>query len=483
VTELGFDVDDAAFREDRARYEDLFEFAPVSYVITDPAGSILEASRTAGTLLGVDRDRLVGKPITIFVPVENRRQFRRTLLGLAHSRSEADWELELETRDGRRFHAQVNAARSLGGGLRWMIQDVGERVENEHRLRTLASALEERVLERTDELERERARLMAIVEQMPGGLLVVEKPSGRVLTMNEQAQDVLGPVAHLDATSPLGRVLEGDAAVSERVELVTPDGAACTLRVSAGPVRDRLGRITAGVLIFEEIAEQEARQRAERDFVTNAAHELQSPIAAITSAVEVLQAGAKEAPERDLFIEHIEREAQRLVRLTRALLTLSRAQTELEEPRTEVVDLCPMLEAIVGRMEPADDVVITVACPVDLALVANRELLEQLISNVVRNAVKYTESGSIRLEGRLHDGAAEVRVVDTGVGISADALPRVAERFYREDVTREGFGLGLAIVQASLYAMGGELEVASEGIGRGTTVTMTLPLGAKLVAR
>jgi signal transduction histidine kinase len=242
-------------------------------------------------------------------------------------------------------------------------------------------------------------------------------------------------------------------------------------------------RTTPAASTFDEVTEQEARHRAERDFVTNAAHELQSPLAAITSAVEVLQAGAKDRPERDLFIDHIEREAQRLVRLTGALLTLSRAQTEVEEPRTEVVDLCPLLNAIAERMEPAEGVSLTVDCPEVLALVANREMLEQLVSNVVRNAVKYTETGSIRLEAELREGRVETRVVDTGIGISADALPRVAERFFRGEPSREGFGLGLSIVQAALDVMGGQLEVASEGLGHGTTVTMSLPLGAKRVTR
>ncbi len=240
-------------------------------------------------------------------------------------------------------------------------------------------------------------------------------------------------------------------------------------------------RCRMGHTFTQEALEHEARNQAEREFVTNAAHELQSPIAAITSAVEVLQAGAKDAPERDLFIDHIDRESQRLVRLTRALLTLSRAQTEVEEPRTEIVDLNPMLEAIAERMEPPEGVAITVDCPADLVLITNHELLEQLISNVVRNAVKYTDAGSIRLEGELGDGQAKVRVVDTGIGISADALPRVAERFFRGDESREGFGLGLAIVQAALETMDGELEVASEGLGRGTTVTISLPRGAKRV--
>lgn len=224
------------------------------------------------------------------------------------------------------------------------------------------------------------------------------------------------------------------------------------------------------------------REQAEREFVINAAHELQSPLAAITSAVEVLQAGAKDTAERDLFIDHIEREAQRLGRLTRALLTLARAQTELEEPRVELIDLCPLLEAIAERMEPADGVALTVECSKDLALVSNRELLEQAISNVVRNSVKYTEAGSIRLSAALRADDVEISIVDTGCGIPPEALPRVAERFYRGDSSKEGFGLGLSITDSAVGVLGGRVEVASNGAGGGTRVTLTLPAGATRVS-
>lgn len=485
MTEVQHDVAGRMLRE-VSHYQALFEFAPIGYLLTDVMGMILEANRTAGALLRVEADRLVGKPIAIFVPVENRRQFRRTLLDLAHVPGEVDWELDLESRDGSRFTAKINAARSVDKSLRWMIQDVTERVATEHRLRTLASALEERVLERTDELEQERARLIAIVDQMPGGLVVVESPSGRIARVNEQARLLLGPIEDnpsLGETSPLGKALDGETVVSERMELVKLDGESAVLSVSAAPVRDRIGRITAAVSIFEDVTDEEKRRRAEREFVTNAAHELQSPLAAITSAVEVLQAGAKESPDRDLFIDHIERESQRLVRLTRALLTLSRAQTGVERTRTELVDLYPLLEAIAGRTQPVEGVALTVDCPPEVALVANRELLQQLISNVVSNATKYTEEGSIRIEAQLHDGGVEIRVVDTGIGIPADVLPRVAERFYRGEASKEGFGLGLSIVQSALEVMDGELRVDSDGPGHGTTVTMSLPLGATQVAR
>jgi two-component system, OmpR family, phosphate regulon sensor histidine kinase PhoR len=333
--------------------------------------------------------------------------------------------------------------------------------------------------------------LTAIVEQMPDGLIIVEAPGGRVLTVNEQARRLLqiaeGDALHgidlaykPDGTRyrpeefPIARALEGETVAGELLEIPGPQGARFVVSVHAAPVRVQEDRITAAVALLEDLT----AERVEREFVTNAAHELQTPIAAITSAVEVLQAGAKDTPDRDLFIEHIKRQSDRLVRLTGALLTLSRAQADLEEPRSELIELCPLLEKIAERMEPAEGVSLAVDCAPEIALVANRELLEQLISNVVRNAVKYTEEGSIRVEAEPRDGQLELRVVDTGIGISAGTLPRVTERFYRGDASKEGFGLGLAIVRSALDVMGGELRIASQGPGQGTTVTMVLPHGA-----
>ena len=498
MTEIQPDVEGLAPGAERASYQELFEFAPVSYLVSDNDGMIVEANRNAGELLGLSPERLVGKPIAIFVPMEHRKQFRRTLLGLPQSTSEAEWQLDLQLRDGERITVQLNASPARGGGLRWMIQDVSERVAGEQRLRMLAAALEERVLERTDELEQERGRLAAIVEQMPGGLLIASAPDGKVIVVNEEARRILGiddgaplhgirgEVFRLDGSRyeldefPLARALLGETVRTERLQLAREGGERFFLDVSAAPVRDRAERITAAVSLLEDVTVEESRDRAEREFVTNAAHELQSPLAAITSAVEVLQAGAKEKAERDLFIGHIEREAQRLDRLTRALLTLARAQVDVEEPRLELIDLCPLLEQIAERMEPAEGVELAIACPKELALVSNMALLEQAISNVVSNSVKYTSEGSIRLLGARSGGEVVVTVEDTGQGIPDEALSHVSERFYRAGNTGEGFGLGLAIVDAAMKALDGELTIASRK-GYGTTVTLKLPVGATRV--
>ena len=379
---------------------------------------------------------------------------------------------------------------SSDAGLRWLTQDMSERLSTEERLRSTAGALEERIHQRTAELEQERTKLEAIVDQMPGGVVVAEAPGGRILTVNEQARAILGLDGaddvlgrSVEEDTPLARALRGDAVSKERFEYERRGGARVLLSVTASPVRDSSGRITAAVAIFEDVTAREVREQEELDFVMNAAHELQTPLAAITSAVEVLQAGAKHSAERDLFIGHIQHESQRLERLTRALLTLARARTGLEDPRTELIELCPMLEDIAGRMEPETEpgVSLSVECAQDLALVSNRELLVQALSNVVRNSVKYTQAGSIRLRAVASGRDVEIIVSDTGSGISPDVLPLVAERFYQGDVTREGFGLGLAIVESAIEVLGGTLVITSAGAGRGTTVTIGLPVSATMV--
>jgi signal transduction histidine kinase len=215
--------------------------------------------------------------------------------------------------------------------------------------------------------------------------------------------------------------------------------------------------------------------------VTNAAHELQSPLTAIVSAIEVLQAGAKETPERDVFLDHIERAAARLARLARALLVLARAQSGAEAPKTELVSLQALLRDVASWVHTAEGVTVEVSCPPEAAVLTNRELVEQAIFNIAENAGKYTAQGKIELAARVEDGEAEISISDTGRGIPPADQARVFDRFYRgEAAGNEGSGLGLAIARAAAEALGGEVELESK-VGEGTLVRFRLPQGASLV--
>jgi signal transduction histidine kinase len=205
-------------------------------------------------------------------------------------------------------------------------------------------------------------------------------------------------------------------------------------------------------------------------------------LAAIVSAIDVLQAGAKDDPERDVFLGHIDRETHRLARLAQALLILARAQTGFEAPRDEIVPLAPVLREVAGSLRPTGGVEVHVSCPDDLALITNQQLVEQALLNVADNAAKYTTEGRISLSARAVDGAIEIVVADTGPGIPADEQSQIFDRFYRGSANgAPGFGLGFAIVRSAVEALDGELELSSSE-GSGTTVLFRLPRAASMIS-
>jgi PAS domain S-box-containing protein len=342
--------------------------------------------------------------------------------------------------------------------------------------------------------EHERALLEAVVRQIPVGLIAVD-PAGVPLAVNDEARKIFGEpdmAVHDEnwqllsggrgtgvAERPLTRALVfGDVVLAERFEVLRRDGQRRLVEVSATPIRNESGEIVAAVATFHDLTRRDDYERAQRDFITNAAHELQSPLAAIVSASDVLKAGAKETADRDLFLGHIEREAGRLTQLVRAMLMLARAQTAREELRTEVVELEPLLREIAEGLEPGEDVTVEVSCPPSLAVLSNADLVRHAVENLGRNATKFTSRGTVRLEASALDGAVEIVVADTGPGIPPELRARVFERFY-QGTAGEGFGLGLAIVHNIADAIGGEVHIdASDG---GTVIRLRLPAAASLV--
>lgn len=222
----------------------------------------------------------------------------------------------------------------------------------------------------------------------------------------------------------------------------------------------------------------ERLQRVEREFVANAAHQLRTPLSAIASAVDRLQAGAREDPEkRDRYIGHIHRESGRLNRLTSSLLVLARAQMRVEVPRRDEISLRGLLEELIDDLQVAQGVGIVLECPFDLAVSTNRDLLEHALLNLVDNAARHTERGQIRVNANVvDDGSVIIEVVDTGVGIPTKELGQLFDRFYRGSGEKPniGFGLGLPITKEAVEAIGGRVEIDST-LAVGTTARILLP--------
>jgi signal transduction histidine kinase len=328
-------------------------------------------------------------------------------------------------------------------------------------------------------IEGERDRLRMLLERLHEGVVTVDEDLV-VRFANAEARRMLG-----------GRLAEGDQLPDPWPGFSLRDFAASLFdsdgRLTQAHVRPDEERAFAVVgiptqpetenvmIVLDDLTEEERRELAEREFVTNAAHELRTPLTTIIGAVEVLQAGAKDnEAERDRFLAHIAREAERLARLARALLTLARAHAGQERPRPELVEIGPLLEEIARDVRPAPGVAVSVESAPELDALVNPDLLEQVVRNLADNAAKHTRSGRIVLRAYPVGRSVRVEVEDTGVGMSAETQRHVFDRFYRgQDRDAEGFGLGLAIVRQAVRTLGGRVELDSAP-GKGTLVRIEL---------
>jgi signal transduction histidine kinase len=327
-------------------------------------------------------------------------------------------------------------------------------------------------------IEGERDRLRLLLERLHEGVVTVDEDLV-VRFANAEAQRVLGMRLH-----------EGDPLPEPWTAFSLRDFAAGLFDADAGLAQthlrpdDEQALALVGIpaaegdtvlVVLDDLTEQERRELAEREFVTNAAHELRTPLTTIIGAIDVLQGGAKDDPvERDRFLGHIEREAERLARLARALLTLARAHAGQERPQIETVPVAPLLHGVADEVRPAPGVSVEVECAPDLLAAVNRDLLEQALRNLGENSAKHTSSGRIVLRARGVGTSVHVEVEDTGVGMNRETQQHVFDRFFRgRDRDAEGFGLGLAIVNQAARSLGGRVELDSAP-GEGTRVRIVL---------
>jgi signal transduction histidine kinase len=376
----------------------------------------------------------------------------------------------------RRLRRIAHAAAAMEqGDLNTPVRrDFGDEVGD---LAVTVDRMRERLRASFQQLESDRDRLERLLERLQEGVLAVDRElnvqfSNRVAL---QLVAALEPGRELPETGePLSLrafatdLYERGTVVERRVEL--PDERVFTV-VGLPPGSDDVA-----VIVVRDLTEEERRERVEREFVANAAHELRTPVTTILGAVEVLRDGAKDDPaELDRFLAHVEREARRLVRLSRALLVLARAQSREEQPRLAAVDVRPLLERVAESLRVRPGVAVRVRCARGLRVAADRDLLEQAVVNLAGNAAEHTPEGEITLAAEADgNGSVKIAVHDTGTGIAPELRQRIFERFYRPPAAKsDGFGLGLAIAREAVEAQGGSLGISS-GEARGTTVTIDL---------
>ncbi|HLN87055.1 MAG TPA: ATP-binding protein, partial [Candidatus Limnocylindrales bacterium] len=349
----------------------------------------------------------------------------------------------------------------------------------------------------------EKEKTESILRCMIEGVLVLDA-KGNVLVINDQAKTML--------RAPAGRELHGASMLelsrhpeihgilqevlklnftsesfSKEVELED----ARWFRINAVPLRTPLGMAVGSIMVFHDITDIKRLETIRADFVANVSHELRTPLTAIRGYVETLLHMAPEnVADRQQFLSIIERNSERLSRLTEDLLTLSDLESgkiHLSLQALKVQQLHQRVLEVVRDQAAKKAIEITEAVAADVpAILGDADRLQQLLINLVDNAIKYTPAGgtvslSAAEAGNGHGEPRQVEIVvaDTGAGIPEKDLPRLTERFYRVDKARSrdlgGTGLGLAIVKHIVQAHGGELKIESI-VNQGTTVRVRLPI-------
>ena len=358
------------------------------------------------------------------------------------------------------------------------------------------------------ELRSERDLVSRILDGMQEGVLLLDK-DGKVALMNPAlremlllradlvGQPLLEVVRHAELKELLDRARTTRTTCSGEVELgglkprrllvrgtAFTQGRAKTVRTTAGGE----GAENAGgmLAVFFDVTDIRRLESLRRDFVGNVSHELRTPVTAILSAAETMEMALEKDPEgAKRFLGIIERNAARLQRLIEDLLDLSRIESRELRLRPERFAFEPFATHLLGMFRERSEkrkIALKLEAAKAVEVEADRRALEQVLTNLVDNAVKYCPEGStVTLRAEPSEGAVpgvRLRVEDDGSGIEEKHLGRLFERFYRVDAGRSremgGTGLGLSIVKHLVEAMGGTIEVSST-VGKGTTFDVRIP--------
>ncbi|MGD0253722.1 MAG: ATP-binding protein [Verrucomicrobiota bacterium] len=337
-----------------------------------------------------------------------------------------------------------------------------------------------------------KAQQQVLFNSMLEGLLLLDR-NRRIYLANRAFKNLFGIKTELRGRTIMEALRVHELAeLVERVEgegqmfdyeLKLPDLSERWLQVNAAAISNSAGEREGTILVFHDLTRLKQLERTREEFVANVSHELRTPLSLIKGYVETLLDGARNNPEvAERFLKIIERNAQRLDLLIQDLLTISALEAGRVKLSLQAIELRPLVEKVLGDLKPPADAkgVKLVNDLTELTATADANRLEQVLANLVDNAIKYGRAeGTVTVGGgKTGDGKIEVFVQDDGPGIPPESLDRVFERFYRVDKARSreqgGTGLGLSIVKHIVQNHGGKVWVKSE-LGKGATFYFTLP--------
>ena len=458
----------------------------------DLNGIVTSWNRAAEQMFGFTADEAVGQSIFAIIP-DDRRAEEEYVLGRIHNGVGLEhYETIRRRKDASLLDVSLSVSPIRVNGT------------------VIGASTIARDITVAKRLEREAFRLAAIVSSSDDAI-VSKDLNGYIMTWNRGAERMFGftaeeavgqnitiviPEDRLDEeTEVLARIRSGFAVEHFETIRRRKDGTLLNISLTVSPIRDAAGQVIGASKIARDVTVQRRLQdqadeasRMKDEFLAVLSHELRTPLNTVLGYARMLRREDKRmvGEIRERATEALERNAETLTRLVNDVLDTSRIVTGKIRLAMESLPLDGVVEAAVETVRPTADakgVSIAVYIEHGLSVVGDRDRLQQVLWNLVSNAIKFTPAGgsvTMRLAGTA--AGVVVSVKDTGIGIAASDLPYVFQRFWQAQTgaSREysGLGIGLALARHLVELHGGVIAVHSAGVGKGATFTVTLPLAA-----
>ena len=416
-------------------------------------------------------------------------------------------DIPVKRKDGSVFYADINTTPIELAGKTYLMgifHDITEHKRAEEKLKQYSENLEQMVKERTETLEttletieQARDRIDGILKSVGDGLIVTDTRNDVVL-MNRAAEEMLGLRLSDAINRPIDYAIE-DASLREKIthtlaktttgciyDFKLPDDdpkQSRIMRARTSTIRDSKGNASGVVTLINDVTKEREIDRMKTEFISTAAHELRTPMTSIQGFSELLLTRDDlEGGDRQRYLKHINKQSINLASIVSDLLDITRIESgQGFTLNREWSSPCEILGRVVSEFEGVTDKhsfeVINPKDPVDLHI--DREKMEQVVRNLISNAVKYSpDGGKIRISGEVRKDDFVWSFEDEGLGMTLEQAEKIFDKFYRADASNtatEGTGLGMSIVKYIVEAHGGEVWVKSEK-NKGTKVSLTLPL-------
>lgn len=337
------------------------------------------------------------------------------------------------------------------------------------------------IMQLLEDLRHERDLLQGIMSNMAEGVLVVDD-EGQVLMQNRAAQDLVSSERDALLESDLIANKQDSHESRQGRRLLEKEGRFISLSQTELPSTNSLPNST--IYVARDVTEQVQVDRMKSDFVAYASHELRTPVTTVKMLTHLLQMDAEAESNQKRYLDMIDAQLDRQERLINNLLDLTKLEAGKYGLSPEEVNLRALLGEIVeplGELARQKGVELEMRCPGIDPVKADRGALDQILTNIISNAIKFTpEGGSITVICRQNTKDTRIAVTDTGVGMSEEQVERIFSKFYtvrKPHRHGEGTGLGLALARMLIEKLGGHIEVESS-LGKGSCFQVILPRGA-----